>query len=111
MNLPITLNRASSRLSSLAGNQRCDTQRVRILMVDDDVSLCHVMQVILEKEGFALATEHTMASGLRRVVEDRFAIVLLDVVLPDGGCDVREKPKSRDLWPVSGMNEADQARG
>jgi DNA-binding response OmpR family regulator len=53
-------------------------------MVDDDVSLCHLMQVILEKEGFALATEHTVASGLRRVVEDRFAIVLLDVVLPDG---------------------------
>jgi DNA-binding response OmpR family regulator len=25
-----------------------------------------------------------VASGLRRVVEDRFAIVLLDVVLPDG---------------------------
>jgi two-component system nitrogen regulation response regulator GlnG len=40
--------------------------------------------VILEKEGFALTTEHTVASGLRRVVEDRFAIVLSDVVLPDG---------------------------
>jgi two-component system response regulator MtrA len=52
-------------------------------MVDDDVSLCQVTQVILEKEGFALAIEHTVASGLRRVVEDRFAIVLLDVVLPD----------------------------
>jgi DNA-binding response OmpR family regulator len=53
-------------------------------MVDDDVNLCHLMKVILEREGFALAIEHTLASGLRRVVEDRFAIVLLDVVLPDG---------------------------
>jgi ActR/RegA family two-component response regulator len=77
MNLPIALNQPGSRLSGAAGNQRCDTQPVRILMVDDDVSLCHVMQVILEREGFALAIEHTVASGLRRVVEDRFAIVLL----------------------------------
>jgi hypothetical protein len=53
-------------------------------MVDDDVSLCQVMKVIFEKEGFAVAIEHTVASSLRRVVEDRFAIVLLDVVLPDG---------------------------
>jgi len=84
MDLPIALNQTGSRLSSLAGNQRCDAQPVRILMVDDDVNLCRAMQVILEKEGFALAIEHTVASGLRRVVEYRFAIVLLDVVLPDG---------------------------
>jgi DNA-binding response OmpR family regulator len=83
MNVSIALNQKASRVSSLAGNQRCDAQPVRILMVDDDVSLCQVMQVTLEKEGFALAIEHTVASGLRRVVEDRFAIVLLDVVLPD----------------------------
>jgi two-component system response regulator CpxR len=82
MNLPIALNRTDSRLSTLAG--RCGTQPDRILMVDDDVNLCHLMKVILEREGFALASEHTLASGLRRVVEDRFAIVLLDVVLPDG---------------------------
>jgi DNA-binding response OmpR family regulator len=42
------------------------------------------MKVILDKEGFTLAIEHTLASGLRRVVEDRFAIVLLDLMLPDG---------------------------
>jgi DNA-binding response OmpR family regulator len=82
MNLPIALNRTGSKLSSFAG--RYGTQPGRILMVDDDVNLCHLMKVILEREGFALAIEHTLASGLRRVVEDRFAIVLLDVVLPDG---------------------------
>jgi DNA-binding response OmpR family regulator len=84
MSLTTALNQTDSRLSDLDGTQRCDTQPVRILMVDDDVSLCHVMQVILEREGFALAIEHSVASGLRGVVEDRFAIVLLDVVLPDG---------------------------
>jgi two-component system response regulator CpxR len=87
MNLPIELNLTASSLSSLARNERYDTQPDRILMVDDDVNLCHLMKVILEREGFVLATEHTVASGLRRVVGDRFAIVLLDVVLPDGdGC-------------------------
>jgi hypothetical protein len=47
MNLPTALNQTGSRLSSLAGNRRCDAQPVRILMVDDDVSLCRAMQVIL----------------------------------------------------------------
>jgi DNA-binding response OmpR family regulator len=84
MNLSIALNQTDSRVSGATGNPRCDTQPVRILMVDDDVNLCHLTRVILAKEGFALAIEHTVASGLRRVVEDRFAIVLLVVVLPDG---------------------------
>jgi DNA-binding response OmpR family regulator len=84
MNLPIALDQAGRRRSGPARNQQCGTQPVPILMVDDDVSLCQVMQAVLEKEGFTLAIENTVASGLQRVVEDRFAIVLLDVVLPDG---------------------------
>jgi twitching motility two-component system response regulator PilG len=62
--VPIALNQTGSRLSSLAGKQRCNAQPVRILMVDDDVSLCRAMQVILEKEGFALAIEHTVGQWL-----------------------------------------------
>ena len=76
MNLPIALNQAGRRRSGPAGNQQCGTQPVPILMVDDDVRLCQVMQAVLEKEGFTLAIENTVASGLRRVVEDRFAILL-----------------------------------
>jgi CheY-like chemotaxis protein len=84
MNLPTALNRTDGRQSRPRLNIRWGTQPIPILMVDDDVSLCRVMHAVLEREGFELATEHTVASGLRRVVEDRFAIILLDVILPDG---------------------------
>lgn len=84
MDIPTALGQADSKLSRPALCQQPDTQPVRILMVDDDVSLCRVMRAVLERQGFALAIEHTIANGLRRVVEERFTIVLLDVVLPDG---------------------------
>ena len=64
MNLPIALNQAGRRRSGPAGNQQCGTQPVPILMVGDDVRLCQVMQAVLGKEGFALAIENTVASGV-----------------------------------------------
>jgi two-component system, OmpR family, KDP operon response regulator KdpE len=87
MNIPSAFSQAASKLLIPAPYQQPHTQPVRILMVDDDVSLCRVMRAVLERQGFALAVEHTIANGLRRVVEERFTLVLLDVVLPDGdGC-------------------------
>src|ERR1700761_4565384 len=84
MNIPNALSRADNKLSSPALYTTTRYAARRILIVDDDVSLCRVMRVVLERQGFALAVEHTIANGLRRVVEERFTIVLLDEVLPDG---------------------------
>lgn len=57
-------------------------ERARILMVDDDEELCGLVQELLAREGFAMTTEHSGASGLRAALRGGYALVILDVMLP-----------------------------
>jgi two-component system NtrC family response regulator len=84
MNSSAAFNRTDSSASGFSENQVRDPRPNSILIVDDNVMLCRSLQLILEREGFAVSLEHTLASGLMRVAKDRFEIVLLDIVLPDG---------------------------
>jgi DNA-binding response OmpR family regulator len=84
MNLSAAFNRTDSSSSDSTENQVCDPRPISILVVDDNVIFCRSLEAILEREGFAASVEHTLASGLMRAAKDRFEIVLLDIVLPDG---------------------------
>lgn len=60
-------------------------EQPRILIVDDEVDLCTLMQVALKKEGFSnVEVAHTLRDGLEAF--QRFAphLAILDVMLPDG---------------------------
>jgi two-component system, OmpR family, response regulator len=59
-------------------------QPTHVLMVDDDRELCRVLQAALRLEGFELTVAYTIAHGLRAAVEEPFAVILLDIQLPDG---------------------------
>jgi DNA-binding response OmpR family regulator len=84
MNSSAAFNRTDSFSSDFTQNQLRDPRPISILIVDDNVTLCRSLQAILERDGFAASVEHTLAGGLMRVAKDRFEIVLLDIVLPDG---------------------------
>ena len=84
MNSSAESNRKEGSSLGLTENHVRDPSPPSILIVDDNVILCRTLQAILECEGFATIVEHTLASGLMRVAEARFEIVLLDIVLPDG---------------------------
>jgi two-component system response regulator CpxR len=53
-----------------------------ILMVDDDEGLCELVREFLGREGYDVTAAHDGASGLRAALEGRFALVILDVMLP-----------------------------
>jgi DNA-binding NtrC family response regulator len=55
-----------------------------VLMVDDDLQLCRVLQAALRLEGFELTVAHMIAHGMRKAVEEPFALILMDIQLPDG---------------------------
>jgi len=55
----------------------------RVLVIDDEESLRHMLSSYLEKEGFAVTLAASGAEGLARSRETRHAVVLCDVVLPD----------------------------
>ena len=54
----------------------------KVLVVDDEVSLAKTVKFILEAEGFET---HTVFSGeecLKRIEEEKFDLVLLDIMMP-----------------------------
>jgi DNA-binding response OmpR family regulator len=55
---------------------------VRILVVDDEVRLAEGLRRGLEAEGFAVDVAHTGTDGLWLARENRYAVILLDIMLP-----------------------------
>src|SRR5438132_5435154 len=54
-----------------------------ILVVDADPEAALLLSDFLESEGYSVVVAATGAEGLRRIHEERFALVLLDLELPD----------------------------
>jgi DNA-binding response OmpR family regulator len=53
-----------------------------VLLVDDDIELCSMLEDYLMRHGFAVTMEHNGELGLHRALTGEYAIVLLDVMLP-----------------------------
>jgi DNA-binding response OmpR family regulator len=57
----------------------------RILLVDDERHILDLLLLVLEREGFRdVATAETAAEALERAAEVPPAVIVLDVMLPDG---------------------------
>jgi two-component system, NtrC family, nitrogen regulation response regulator GlnG len=54
----------------------------RILVIDDDESVAWVISKALESLGCEITVKHNIKTGLKAL--DRFNLILLDLVLPDG---------------------------
>jgi DNA-binding response OmpR family regulator len=79
------------------------TQRAnpRLLVVDDDRDLCHLVKQYLEPEGFALSVVHTGSDGIRSAIDGNHELIVLDVMLPDKkGFDVLREIRNRVRTPV-----------
>jgi len=84
-------------------NSKGVTQRAnpRLLLVDDDRDLCHLVTQYLEPEGFTLSVVHTGAEGIRTAIEGNHELIVLDVMLPDKkGFDVLREIRMRVRTPV-----------
>ena len=56
--------------------------KIRILVVDDERALCDGLQEALQREGYAVDTANDGATGLRRITEQLYNLVLTDVRMP-----------------------------
>ncbi len=54
----------------------------RVLLVDDDVELAAMLREYLEQEGFEVGVAHDGESGVREALTGRYAIAVLDVMMP-----------------------------
>ncbi|HKI61597.1 MAG TPA: response regulator [Mariprofundaceae bacterium] len=70
-----------------------------ILMIDDDVELCELMQRFLTGEGLPVECAHDGESGLELALSSTYELAIIDVMMPGkNGMDVlRELRRQSDL--------------
>ena len=54
-----------------------------VLLIDDDIDLCKVMNLALTKMSFGVEAAHDAISGLQKAYAVRPDVVVLDVMMPD----------------------------
>lgn len=73
----------------------------RILIIDDDVELCDLVQEYLGAEGFETSTANTGAEGLKKASSQNFDLVTLDIMLPEmNGIEVLKRIRAVSGVPV-----------
>lgn len=59
-----------------------NAQAPTLLIVDDEQALCHMLQLLLEPEGYAVATASNGEQALERLRQETFSYVLADIRMP-----------------------------
>lgn len=73
----------------------------RILLVDDDESLCELLSEYLESEGFSVRSVHNGAEAVYVAQQESWDAIILDVMLPGmSGFDVLKRIKPLTDVPV-----------
>ena len=73
----------------------------RVLLVDDDVALAGMLREYLQAEGFDATTAHDGEAGVEEALSGRYAIVVLDVMLPKlNGVEALRRIRTRSRVPV-----------
>ncbi|ADQ06999.1 two component transcriptional regulator, winged helix family [Caldicellulosiruptor hydrothermalis 108] len=55
---------------------------MKILVIDDDVKICEVIKLYLEKEGFEVVVAHNGIDGIAMFKNEMPDLVILDIMLP-----------------------------
>jgi CheY-like chemotaxis protein len=84
--------------------------RPRVLLIDDDATVREVVEHLLASFGYDVHTASEGKSGLARVAEERWDLVLVDVVMPamSGWAvveTIRRRPAAPPIVLITGMNE------
>jgi two-component system response regulator CpxR len=73
----------------------------RLLMIDDDDKLCRLVKSYLSPLGYDVTTARSGRDGLALVLQEPFAAVILDVMLPGmNGFDVLREIRQHSQVPV-----------
>jgi two-component system, OmpR family, response regulator len=56
--------------------------KTKVFVVDDDVNICELIRLYLEKEGYEVATAHNGIKAIEAFKENAPNIIILDIMLP-----------------------------
>lgn len=70
----------------------------KILVVDDDVAFCTLLQTFLKKKGFDVTNSFTGKEAFDIIEKNSFDVVITDIRLPDSdGMEILKKTKEKDF--------------
>jgi len=83
---------------------------MRILIIEDDLTFCQILEGFLTKNGFDVHVQHDVKKSIQLLDRQSFDLLLVDYRLPDGtGLDVlahiREKGMSYPLIIMTSFND------
>jgi two-component system, OmpR family, response regulator CpxR len=82
-------------------HQANDTTMNAILLIDDDVELCRLLNEYLASEGFLTTFAHDADNGIRHALSGAYSFVILDVMLPgSSGFEVLRAIRRTSRIPV-----------
>jgi DNA-binding response OmpR family regulator len=92
----------TSAAAALSGIQSgCSAPGTRLLVIDDDRELCWLVKEYLEPLGYAVTSAHSGPAGLDLALQEPFAAVILDVMLPGmDGFAVLQRIRAQSDVPV-----------
>ena len=81
----------------------------RILLVEDDLSLIAGLEFSLQKNGFQTDTARTVLDALRRLRDQSYDLLLLDLGLPDGtGFEICRQVRQVSATPIIFLTASDE---
>ncbi len=82
---------------------------MKILMIEDDLSLINGLSFAIKKQGYDLDIARTALETDTMFVNGKYDLVILDVSLPDGsGFDICEKIRKTSKVPIIFLTAADE---
>ena len=67
----------------------------RILVVDDEESMCNFMQIMLKKEGYQVSTNQHAPSALEQVKNEDYDLIIADLMMPEmSGLELLSRARS-----------------
>jgi DNA-binding response OmpR family regulator len=82
---------------------------MKILLVEDDLSLINGLSLAIEKQGYELDTARTVSETKAIWADSKYDLVLLDVSLPDGsGFDICKYIRQTSKVPIMFLTASDE---
>ncbi len=85
---------------------------MRILLIEDDVTICRLLKEGLEDESYAVDVAHDGSEGYRTASADEYDVIILDIMLPEmNGYEVcRALRKDGNKTPILMLTARDAER-
>ena len=86
-------------------------EAAKIFIVEDEKHIARFTQINLEKAGFKTAIEHNGRRAYERIMQEKFDLVLLDVMLPEmDGFEICQKVREVSDIPIIMLTARDEIR-